>query len=189
VSDETYMQRIARLRPEPGDILYSREGGILGIACQIPSGVDLCLGQRMMLLRAAPGLGRYVMHVLNSPSTLGRVRRLTGGSASPHLNVRDVKQFPVPLPPISEVERIAECLEDRLSVADASERQVISDRARLIRLRQSILRWAFEGRLVDQDPNDEPADVLLSRIRAERVAAAPLAIPKAKRARTLKAAS
>ena len=38
------------------------------------------------------------------------------------------------------------------------------------RLRQSILKWAFEGKLVDQDPNDEPAAVLLGRIQAERAA-------------------
>jgi hypothetical protein len=45
--------------------------------------------------------------------------------------------------------------------------------SRLSRLRQSIPKWAFEGKLVDQDPTDEPASVLLERIKAERAAAAP----------------
>ena len=61
-----------------------------------------------------------------------------------------------------------------LSVADATERAASAERARgCRRLRQSILKWAFEGKLVDQDPTDEPADELLARIRAERAAAAP----------------
>jgi type I restriction enzyme S subunit len=166
VSDESYAQRIARLRPQPGDILYSREGGILGLACQIPVGVDLCLGQRMMLLRAADGLGRYIMHVLNSPWIVRIVRRLTGGSASPHLNVRDVKRFPVPLPPLSEAARIVDQLEWALSIADGTERQAEADRGRLMRLRQSILMSAFDGKLVGQDPAEEPAEALLTRIRA-----------------------
>jgi type I restriction enzyme S subunit len=187
VSEETYTQRIARLRPEPGDILYSREGGILGIACPIPTGVDLCLGQRMMLLRATPGLDRYLMHVLNSPWIAGMVRRLTGGSASPHLNVGEVRRFPIPLPPPSEIARIVEQLEDALSIADASERQVATDRSRLMRLRQSVLTWAFNGKLVDQS-NDEPADALLARFRAQR-ATGTLAQPSPTRARKLKAAS
>ena len=51
VSEATFVERLERLRPKPGDILYSREGGILGIACIIPPDVELCLGQRMMLLR------------------------------------------------------------------------------------------------------------------------------------------
>jgi type I restriction enzyme S subunit len=41
-------------------------------------------------------------------------------------------------------------------------------------LHQSILKWAFEGKLVDQDPNDEPASVLLERIKAERERTAPV---------------
>ncbi|MCA9124996.1 MAG: restriction endonuclease subunit S [Planctomycetaceae bacterium] len=66
VSAETFNERIERLRPAPGDIVYSREGGILGLACQIPPGIELCLGQRIMLFRVgseyAPTL---LMHWLN----------------------------------------------------------------------------------------------------------------------------
>jgi len=56
VSDGTFAERIKRLVPQPGDILYSREGGILGIACMIPEAVELCMGQRMMLIRPYPAL-------------------------------------------------------------------------------------------------------------------------------------
>ncbi len=176
VSDGTYQERIQRLRPEAGDILYSREGGILGIACRIPPGVEVCMGQRMMLMRAAsPGTACYLMHFLNSPQVLRRVSALTGGSASPHLNVGDIRSFPVPLPPENEVVRIAGAIDGFLSVVDCIDKSVVDNLTRLARLRQSILKWAFEGRLVDQDPSDEPASVLLDRIRAERetVAAGP----------------
>ena len=55
-----------------------------------------------------------------------------------------------------------------------------------MRLRQAVLKWAFEGKLVDQDPTDEPAEKLLARIRAERAAAAPT---KKSRGRTAKGAA
>lgn len=54
VSPATYSERIARLEPLPGDVLYSREGGILGLACVIPNGLKACLGQRMMQFRIDP---------------------------------------------------------------------------------------------------------------------------------------
>jgi type I restriction enzyme S subunit len=58
--------------------------------------------------------------------------------------------------------------------------------ARAARLRQSILKWAFEGRLVDQDPTDEPASVLLERIRAERASATDKPPRRARSARAAK---
>ena len=110
------------------------------------------------------------MHFLNSPLALTRVKGLTGGSASPHLNVRDVKLFQVPLPPLAEQHRIVAEVERRLSVVDDMDKTVAHGLKRAARLRQAILRKAFAGELVPQDPEDEPASVLLERIRAERAA-------------------
>ena len=77
-----------------------------------------------------------------------------------------------PLPPLAEQRRIVAEVERRLSVAQQAEAAVEDSLARAERLRQSILKQAFSGRLVPQDPDDEPASALLERIRAEREAEA-----------------
>jgi type I restriction enzyme S subunit len=69
------------------------------------------------------------------------------------------------LPPLAEQRRIVAEVERRLSVVRAMEATVEANLVRARRLRQSILKRAFEGRLVPQNPEDEPASVLLERIR------------------------
>ena len=78
--------------------------------------------------------------------------------------------MPIPLPPLAEQRRIVAEVERRLSVIQQAEAAVEASLARAERLRQSILKQAFSGRLVPQDPGDEPASALLERIRAEREA-------------------
>ena len=76
--------------------------------------------------------------------------------------------YAVPLPPYAEQRRIVAEVERRLSVIDELEMQVEANLKRAERLRQAILKRAFEGKLVPQDPNDEPASMLLERIKAAK---------------------
>jgi type I restriction enzyme S subunit len=168
VSQETFDERTNRLKPQPGDVLYSREGGILGISCQVPADTELCLGQRMMLMRTEGHfLSRLLMHWLNSPRTLDRVKRLTLGSASPHLNVGEVKRFPVPVAPRDEQLKLLEQIESCLETPEVCGQMATDYEQQLDHLNQAILTKAFRGELESQDPSDEPASVLLERIRAQ----------------------
>ncbi len=74
----------------------------------------------------------------------------------------------MPIPPLREQHEIRTIVDEQLSVYEAVELQVRTHSARATRLRQSILKRAFEGKLVPQDPKDEPAGVLLERIRRGR---------------------
>lgn len=148
VSEETFNIRNARLIPLPGDVLYSREGAILGIACIIPKDTYVCLGQRMMLFRTNERMnGRFLMHYLNSPRVTSYVTTITGGSASPHINVGDIKNFKVPVPSITQQEFMLEQLEAKLSVCDNIEKTVDTALRQAEAMRQSILKKAFEGKL------------------------------------------
>lgn len=87
------------------------------------------------------------------------------------INLKKLRSLPVPVPPLVEQLRIVEEAQRLLSLADEAEVLVDVNIQRCARLRQSILKWAFEGKLADQDPNEEPATALLERIRRETLRA------------------
>jgi type I restriction enzyme, S subunit len=91
--------------------------------------------------------------------------------------------MPVALPPLAEQEQIVAEVERRLSILQEVEAEVEANLKRAARLRQAILKRAFEGKLVPQDPTDEPASELLARIRAERERSSPAQRRKKKPAR------
>ena len=91
-----------------------------------------------------------------------------------------IHTMPLPLPPLAEQRRIVAEVERRLSVIHQAEAAVEVNLTRAKRLRQSILKQAFSGKLVPQDPNDDPASVLLERIRAEREEAQAASKPKSR---------
>ncbi len=101
-----------------------------------------------------------------------RLESMAATSSGPYnLSQSALAKFPVPLPPLHEACRAQLSVDGALSIGMAAQQGGEATLARCSRLRQSILEWAFEGKLVDQDPNDESARKLLERIRAERESA------------------
>jgi type I restriction enzyme S subunit len=101
------------------------------------------------------------------------LRRFGKGSVHKTIYFPEWLSVHIAVPPLAEQSRIVAESDRLLSVAAGASASLAIDRRRCSRLRQSVLKWAFEGKLVDQDPNDEPAEQLLARIRADRAAAVP----------------
>jgi len=148
VDKKTYTERISRLKPEAGDILFAREGTV-GTTLIVPENVELCLGQRMMMFRLKKEvLPKYFLYYFQSPSFKSQYRPLIMGTTAPHLNIRDIRKFEVLLSSIKEQNKIVEAIESRLSVADKMEESINQSLQQAEALKQSILKKAFEGRLV-----------------------------------------
>ena len=105
---------------------------------------------------------------LRNPEKIAEMTAKSHEVARKTLNLEDVRTAMVAVPPLAEQERIVAEVERRLLVVEEMEGAVEASLRRAERLRQTILKRALEGKLVPQDPSDEPASALLARIRAER---------------------
>jgi len=154
-----------------GDLVIAALGSTLPRSCIIPEFVGLAIVKADCIrFRPHPDLAvaSYLNAALNSEITKKIATRIVHGIGRPRLNQQEIKSLPIPVPSPGEQLRIAAEVERRLSVVQELEAAVETSLKRAERLRQAILKRAFEGRLVPQEPADEPAGVLLARIRAER---------------------
>lgn len=168
-----------RTRLKGGEVLLAIRGSV-GNAGVTPKALHGCnISREVAMIPTLPSvLPFYLACLLQSPFgqrlLVGKVR----GVAQKGINLADVRRLPVALPPYEEQTEIVRRVEQLFAFADQLEARIKASQARIDRLTQSILAKAFRGELVPQDPNDEPASVLLERIKAERATA-----PKAKRGR------
>ncbi|OOE92360.1 restriction endonuclease subunit S [Salinivibrio sp. AR647] len=111
VSDETYNERTKRGKLEQGDIILSREGTV-GIAALVPESVEMCMGQRLVQVRANREfvLPEYLLYLLLFELEPKRITRLMAGSTSKHINVRDLKQLKILLPSIDLQKKFVEIM-------------------------------------------------------------------------------
>ena len=168
--NESAHETLRRSALMPGDLLISIAGTIGRVARVEEGDTPSNTNQAVALIRGTDlgFAGLFALHMLDSTFVQQQLQGVARGGAMNNVSLQNVRDIEIPLPPLAEQHRIADEVERRLSVVEELESVIDTNVARCARLRQSILKRAFEGKLVPQDPNDEPASVLLERIRGER---------------------
>ena len=152
-----------------GDIVYCIRGS-LG-KCGLFTMEKGAIASSLVIVRSlfdAPHIIDYIFLYLNSALAAGEIKKYDNGSAQPNLAAKDFRHFLVPLPPQAEMQRINKQAREALVFVKRIQNNKDELHAAIAVAKSKILDLAIHGQLVPQDPNDEPASVLLERIRAEK---------------------
>jgi type I restriction enzyme S subunit len=167
-------KEIEKYKLNEGDVLFNRTNSpeLVGkTAIYTGSIPSIFAGYLIRLNQISYIDAKYLNYYLNSPHSkkCGNIAKTDGVNQS-NINGTKLSTYPFPLCSKPEQLAIVSAIESRLSVCDKLEQTIDQTLALSASLRQSILKKAFEGRLVPQDPNDEPAEKLLERIKVEKAA-------------------
>lgn len=170
ISKEQHKEINQRCNPEKGDILYTKVGATYGYAAVNNLDYDFSIFVSLALIKPVPPFfdSKYAELVINSEVVFSQARERVTGIGTPDLHLIEIRDFRIPLPPLEEQKEIVRRVEDLFKFADQIEARYKKARSYTDKLTQSILAKAFRGELVPQDETDEPASVLLERIKARR---------------------
>ena len=184
ISNEKY-EELKGFMAGPNDLIISCSGATLGRICHLPENADTGIINQALLkisLNEKIILHKYFIIMFRSEIFQRLIFEKSLGTAMPNMvGMNELKDIAIPIPSIQEQAQIVKEIEARLSVCDAVEKQIQESLNQAEALRQSILKKAFEGTLLTeeeitsckQEPDYEPASVLLAKIKAEKEANKP----------------
>ena len=163
-----------KLRVAPNDIIICARNGskrLVGKSAIVDTVNEPMTFGAFMAICKTP-LYKYIYQFLQSDLFFSQLRDVSGTTTINQLTQNNFNAFLVPIPPIEEQQRIVERIEEIMPIADKYEKsQEALDKLNaeiFDKLKKSVLQEAIQGKLVTQDPNDEPASVLLERIKEEK---------------------
>ena len=163
-----------KLRVAPNDIIICARNGskrLVGKSAIVDTVNEPMTFGAFMAICKTP-LYKYIYQFLQSDLFFSQLRDVSGTTTINQLTQNNFNAFLVPIPPIEEQQRIVERIEEIMPIADKYEKsQEALDKLNaeiFDKLKKSVLQEAIQGKLVPQDPNDEPASVLLERIKEEK---------------------
>jgi type I restriction enzyme S subunit len=201
VTKELHNEIFSRCNPEHGDLLYIKDGATTGIVAINQLREEFSMLSSVALLKLTGAIdNRYLLWTLRSPFFYNQIRAAMKGAAITRVNLTELAQTWIPLPPLAEQKRIVAKVDELMGLCDELEaqqqerelRKSVLVRSSLSRfaesptrenlgylfhnsydippseLRKSILTLAVQGKLVPQDPNDEPAMALLQQIKLDK---------------------
>lgn len=173
-SDTRHVSRIyyeglsAMRKPVKDDILYTVTGSF-GISCLIDSNREFCFQRHIGLIRSCKDIDKkFLFYLLSSRQVHNQAASVATGTAQKTVPLGGLRLFKIPIMSHQEQKQIAIELDKRISETDQLDQTITTSLQQAEALRQSILKKAFSGQLVPQDPNDEPASELLARIKVGR---------------------
>jgi len=162
-------EKMKRTKVHPNDVLLNITGASIGRSTYIPEKFgEANVNQHVCIIRTGWWIvPAYLSHFLNSTYGQDQIFATESGVTREGLNYAQVRSLWVPLAPVAEQKRVVAKIEEMFSIAKQIEGAVKKAREQAERIDQAILAKAFRGELVPQDPNDEPASVLLQRLKTK----------------------
>lgn len=168
VSKEYFDGLAENRKPVKDDILYTVTGSF-GIPCLLDFDKDFCFQRHIGLMKAENSIIiKFLYYLLSSRFVYLQAVKVATGTAQKTVPLGGLRLFKVPLVAISEQQKIVEILDSKISEIEQLEQTIATSLQQSESLRQSILKKAFSGELTPQDANDEPASILLERIRKDK---------------------
>lgn len=172
ISEEKY-NSLRGGKIEIDDLVFCLRGATFGKVARIEPYEKGAIASSLMIIRLIDKSCRdFIFTLLKAPYAMEQLRKYDNGTAQPNLAAKDVAKYLIPLPPLAEQKRIVAKIEElfeKVNRYDVLEQEItVLNNSFPTDMEKSVLQYAMQGRLVEQDPNDEPASVLLEKIKEER---------------------